>query len=86
MARTPLVGRWREPQGKDTTEFHADGTVTEKPASGEKIRGRYSLDGAKLKINLDGVPDSLSFSAVVKANQLEMTDPDGQTTRYERVS
>ncbi|MEO5722686.1 MAG: DUF5640 domain-containing protein [Chthoniobacterales bacterium] len=81
-----LVGRWKEPKGKDTTEFHADGKVTEKPASGENIRGTYTLDGSKLKIQLEGVPDALSFSAVVNGDKLEMTDPDGQTTRYERIS
>lgn len=59
--------------------------MTEKPASGETIRGRYSLDGAKLKIRLEGLPDELSFSAVVKADALEMTDPDGQVTRYRRA-
>ena len=79
------MGRWKEPKGSDTTEFHADGTVTEKPASGENIRGRYTLEGAKLKIRLEGVPDELSFSAVIKTDALEMTGPDGQTTRYERI-
>lgn len=85
-AKPSLVGRWKEPQGKDTTEFHTDGTVTEKPATGENIRGRYALDGSKLKIKLDGVPDELSFSAVVRGDTLEMTGPDGEATRYERVS
>ena len=80
------MGRWKEPTGKDTTEFHADGTVTEKPSTGENIRGSYALDGLKLKIKLDGVPDELSFSAVVKGDTLEMTGPDGQATRHERVS
>ena len=79
------MGRWKEPTGGDTTEFHADGTVTEKPATGENIRGRYSLDGSKLKIKLDGVPDELSFSAVIKGDRLEMTGPDGQSTPYERL-
>ncbi|MEP6822842.1 MAG: hypothetical protein ABI946_10880 [Chthoniobacterales bacterium] len=81
-----IVGRWKEPNGKDVTEFHADKTVTEKPATGENIRGRYSLDGSKLKIDLDGVPDHLSFTAVIKGDTLEMTGPDGSTTRYERAS
>lgn len=81
-----IIGRWKEPNGKDVTEFHADESVTEKPATGENIRGRYWLDGSKLKINLDGVPDALSFTAAVKGDTLEMTGPDGQTTRYERVS
>ncbi len=85
-ARPSLVGRWREPKGKDTTEFQGDGKVTEKPASGETIRGTYTLEGAKLKIRLEGVKDELVFTAKVQGDSLEMTDPDGQTTRYERVA
>ena len=81
-----IVGRWNEPKGTDTTEFHADGTVIEKPASGENIRGRYSLDGSKLKIRLDGLPEEISFTAALKGDTLEMTGPDGQQTRYQRVS
>jgi hypothetical protein len=60
--------------------------VTEKPAGGENIRGRYSLDGTKLKIRLEGVPEELSFSAALKGDTLEMTGPDGQLIRYQRVS
>lgn len=81
----PLVGRWKEPSGGDTTEFHADGTVTEKLASGETIRGRYLLVGTKLTINLEGVPDPLAFSAAIRDNALEMTDPEKQTTTYRRL-
>jgi hypothetical protein len=84
--RPALVGRWKEPKGSDTTEFHADGKVTEKPATGENIRGTYSLTGSKLTIRLEGVPAALSFSAVVNGDKLEMTGPDGETTRYERIS
>lgn len=85
-AKASIVGRWREPKGSDVTEFHNDKTVTEKSSSGPSIHGRYSFEGSKLKINLDGVPDELSFNAVIKGHSLEMTEPDGQTTRYERVS
>ena len=85
-AKASIVGRWKEPKGSDVTEFHNDRTVTEKPASGPSIHGRYSLDGSKLKINLDGVADELVFTVAVKGDALEMTGPDGQTTRYERAS
>ena len=57
----------------------------EKPAGGETIRGRYSLEGAKLKIKLDGLADELSFSAVIKTDALELTDAEGQVTHYRRV-
>jgi hypothetical protein len=80
-----IVGRWKEPNGTDTTEFHADGTVTERPATGETIRGRYSLENGKLKINLEGVPDEIVFTAAVSENALEMSDADGQITHYQRA-
>jgi hypothetical protein len=81
-----IVGKWREPGSSDTTEFHADGSVTEKTGSGETIRGRYSVRDKHLKINLDGVSDQLSFPVAIAADKLEMTDPDGKITHYERIS
>ena len=80
-----IVGKWKEPGGSDTTEFHADGTVTERAAAGETIRGRYSVDGGKLKINLDGVPNEILLTATVTGNALETRDSDGQVTRYARA-
>jgi hypothetical protein len=84
-ASSPLVGQWKEPNGNDITEFRADGTVVEKPAGGETIRGSYSFDGTKLKIKLEGLPEELPFLATVKQDALEMKDRDGQVTRYRRV-
>jgi hypothetical protein len=81
-----IVGRWREPGSSDTTEFHADGSVTEKTGSGETIRGRYSVRDKHLKIDLDGVADQLSFPVAIAADKLEMTDPDGKITHYQRIS
>ena len=79
-----IVGRWKDPNSSDITEFHADGSVTENPAGSEPIRGRYTLAGGTLKINLDGVPDELSFPVTIKAESLDMVDPDGHMTRYQR--
>jgi len=84
-ASASIVGKWKEPNGSDTTEFHADGTVTERPASGETIRGRYSFEGGKLKINLQGVADEIVFQATVTADALETTDSEGQVTRYRKA-
>ena len=84
-AASPIVGKWQEPGGSDTTEFRADGTVVETPASGETIRGCYTLEGVKLTIKLEGVPEELSFVATVKTDALEMKDPEGQVTQYRRV-
>ena len=43
------------------------------------------MEGTKLKIRLDGVANELSFTAAIKNNKLEMTGPDGQMSRYDRV-
>lgn len=67
------------------TEFAADGTVMEKPASGETIRGRYSLEGGRLKIKLEGAADELVFPVVIGGGTLDMTDPEGHVTRYHRL-
>ncbi len=84
-ANTSIVGRWKEPNGNDITEFRADGTVVEKPAGGEAIRGRYSFEASKLKIKLEAVAEELIFTASIKSDTLEMKDRDGQTTHYRRV-
>lgn len=81
-----IVGRWKDPNSTDTTEFHADGSVTEKAGTGETIRGRYSLQDKQLKIKLEGVMDELSFPVAISAEKLEMTDPDGKVTSYQRIS
>ncbi len=44
------------------------------------------LDGTSLKIRLEGMTADLAFTANVKGDALEMTDPDGETTRYQRIS
>lgn len=79
-----IVGRWKDPNSGDITEFHADGTVTENVSGSEPIRGRYSLADGKLKLNLAAVPDELSFPVTVKADTLDMVDAEGQMTRYQR--
>lgn len=74
-----------EPGGTETTEFRPDGTLVEKPASGDVIHGRYELDNSKLKVRLEGVPDELAFAVVIKNDLLEMTDAAGSTTKYRRI-
>jgi hypothetical protein len=80
-----IVGRWKEPQGADVTEFTGDGTVIERPANSDPIRGRYSLEGGKLKVKLESMEDELTFPVVITATTLDMTDPSGQVTRYQKI-
>jgi hypothetical protein len=81
-----IVGQWKDPNSSDTTEFHADGSVTEKTGAGETIRGRYSLRDKQLKVNLEGMADELSFPIAIGPDTLEMTDADGKVTLYCRIS
>ncbi len=84
-AASTIIGQWKEPSGSETTEFRADGTVVEKPPGGEMIRGQYSLEGARLKVRLDGVKEELVFTCAIKNDILEMTDSEGKTTKYGRA-
>jgi hypothetical protein len=84
FAAPGIVGRWQAPDSNDTTEFRADGSLAEQLATGETINGRYSLEGSKLRVQLDGVGE-LSFAAAVTAETLELTDAEGQVTRYRRT-
>ena len=59
--------------------------MTERAGGGETIRGRYSFEGGKLKINLDGVPDEIVLTAAVTGDALETRDADGQVTRYAKA-
>jgi len=83
-AGASIVGRWKEPSGGDTTEFHADGSITER-SGGETIRGKYVFTGGKLQINLEGRSEPLLFAAAITNDLLEMTDADGQSTKYQRA-
>jgi len=80
-----IVCRWKDPAGSDITEFGSDGTVIERPASGDTIRGRYALDGSKLKIKLEGAAEELVFPVKIATDTLQMTDPEGQVTSYQRI-
>jgi hypothetical protein len=88
-AAPSLVGRWHgtsgSGDGSESTEFHADGTVTERVTGGEAIRGRYLLAGDQLSITLEGMDEPLSFRVVVHADSLEMTDSDGDKSVYRRA-
>ena len=58
--------------------------MTENASGSEPIGGRYTLKDGTLKINLDDVPDELSFPVTIKAETLDMVDPEGHMTRYQR--
>ena len=66
------------------TEFHNDGALVERLASGESINGRYSLRGTQLSVELES-GDELSFSIALAADSLALTDANGQVAQYSRV-
>ncbi|MGI8819412.1 MAG: DUF5640 domain-containing protein [Chthoniobacterales bacterium] len=86
---TSIIGRWKEASGtgdgSESTEFHTDGSVTERLGGGETIRGRYALAGEKLTIDLAGVQEALGFTVFVEDDTLEMIDGTGQRSTYRRL-
>ena len=79
-----LVGHWQEPGNSDSVEFRADGTLLEHTPAGDGVRGRYTLAGDRLTIQIDGV-DPLAFDISLNPKTLELRDGNGQVTRYSRV-
>ncbi len=80
-----LVGQWSEPGSADSMEFLANGMLFERLATGEVIQGSYELKGARLRIELDGMEEALRFTVGLTREELELTDPEGQATRYRRL-
>jgi Family of unknown function (DUF5640) len=79
-----IVGRWKEPEGSDSVEFRADGTLLEHATNGDGVRGHYALAGDHLSIRIDGV-EPLAFSVSINGATMELKDAQGQVTRYLRM-
>lgn len=83
-AAPSIVGFWQEPGSSDKVEFRSDETLLEHNAKGDGVRGRYELNDGQLVIHIDGL-DDLVFTVALRSDALELTDRDGQVTRYSRA-
>jgi hypothetical protein len=87
-ANTALIGKWQEKGKSDITEFRADGTFT--IHLGERYTGKYKpVDSEHIKLTLDGVAGKVvgesKWKAVIHSEVLELTDPDGNSSEFQRV-
>ncbi len=75
-------------RGDETIEFFKDGTVMV-IVKGLSFGGTYELiDNSNLRFNLKGgfFDQVVVMKFSVSRNSLSLTDPDGKTTKYKRVS
>jgi hypothetical protein len=87
-SNTALVGKWQEQGDPSVTEFRADGTFV--IHLGEKLTGKYKSAGKEhIKLSFDGVVGKVvgesTWKTVVQGDNLELTDPDGNKSRFQRV-
>lgn len=85
---TALIGKWQEKGKSDVTEFRADGTFT--IHVGERFTGKYKpADSEHIKLTFDGVAGKVvgesKWKAVVHGDVLELTDPDGNKSEFQRA-
>ena len=84
-----LLGKWQGMNITETAEFFPDGTILTSTDDKDTAAGKYSLlDATRLKIELGGKmahdgPLVCSFS--IKGEELELSDPSGKTSHYERA-
>jgi hypothetical protein len=82
-----LVGKWQEKGDPSITEFRADGTFS--IHLGEALTGKYqSVDSEHIKLTFDGVAGKVvgvsTWKAVVQGDTLDLTDPDGNKSQFQR--
>jgi hypothetical protein len=81
-----IIGKWKSVDGLNMIEFFQDGSVkiTGDIASGKKsLEGTFKLvDDQHLKID-GGL--GMEFKMEVSQDELILTDPQGKTTKYQKV-
>ena len=78
-----IVGKWEveNAPAKMTAEFHQDGTA-QINIMGQASRGTWTMNDNQLTWMMNGM--STTGKVNVSANELEITDVQGRTIRYQR--
>jgi len=83
-----IVGKWSEIGGKETIEFFKDGTVSvfsEGIAMGGSFRF-FEKDRIKLEFGgLGALAGPILAKVSIKGDELTLTMPDGDVSKYKRV-
>ena len=82
-AQNLIVGKWEVENAptKMTAEFNRDGTA-QITVLGETIRAKYQLNDDELVWSVNGISSKSKVS--VTANELELTDDQNRTIKYQR--
>ncbi|MDD4888698.1 MAG: hypothetical protein PHU85_02115 [Phycisphaerae bacterium] len=85
-----IVGVWRlKTDQMDVESIYApDGAytchITPAAGPGRTVTGKYTLDGAKLRVHIDGRDQATTYTWDVRGDTLELTDDKGNSTRMDR--
>lgn len=87
-AKNAILGKWEETDGTETIEFFRDGTVNIVD-KGRLIAGGYRfIDDDRLRLDLGGLgalAGSMILKVSVSGNELILTNPQGEVSRYRRM-
>ncbi|MDQ6809103.1 MAG: hypothetical protein M3Z64_06715 [Verrucomicrobiota bacterium] len=84
-----LVGTWQDSDGAETITYKADGTMSEKLASGDVVNGTYSMpDATHIKVKFDGAMAAMgeqTFPVTMTGDGMDMTSPTGAAVHYKKT-
>ena len=77
-----IIGQWKEIDGAETIEFYKDGTIS--IVGDISVSGDYKfIDDNTIRVDLGFV--SLVAKISVSNDELILTEPDGEVSKYKRV-
>ena len=84
-----IVGTWQDNDGAETITYKADGTMSEKLASGDVVSGTYSMpDAGHIKVKFDGAMSAMgeqTFPVTLTSDGMDMTGPTGMAVHYKKL-
>ena len=84
-----IVGTWQDNDGAETITYKADGTMSEKLASGDVVSGTYSMpDAGHLKVKFEGAMAAMgeqTFPVTIAGDGMDMTGPTGMAVHYKKT-
>lgn len=78
-----IIGKWQEIEGTETIEFYKDGTIS--IVGDISVNGDYKfIDDNTMRVDF-GSLGSLVLKTSVSNDELILTEPDGDVTKYKKV-
>ena len=84
-----IVGTWQDNDGAETITYKADGTMSEKLASGDVVTGTYSMaDAGHIKVKFEGAMAEMgeqTFPVTINGDGMDMSGPTGASMHYKKM-